>query len=113
MLLKENRLKKKKDFEKVFDHGRVYRQDFLFLKMLENDLVFPRIGFIVSKKISNKAVVRNKVKRRLRNIVRKKISDMKKNNDIIIIALTGIEKITFQEIENEVDKIFTKAGILI
>ena len=112
MLLKQNRLKKKKDFEKVFNHGRIYRQDFLLLKLLKNDLEFSRIGFIVSKKISNKAVVRNKVKRRLRDIVRKKISDMKNNNDIIIIALQGIQEKTFQEMEQEIDKIFIKAKII-
>ncbi|MEA3295604.1 MAG: ribonuclease P protein component [Patescibacteria group bacterium] len=112
MLLKQNRLKKKKDFEKVFNQGKIYRHDFLFLKILSNDLEFSRIGFIVSKKISKKAVVRNKVKRRLRNIVRKKIVEMKKNNDMIIIALAGIEKKTFKEIESGITEIFIKTEII-
>ncbi len=106
MLSKQNRLIKKKDFEKVFKEGKGYRKDFLFLKTNKNDLDFTRFGFIVSKKISNKAVARNKIKRQLREIVRKKIPEIKKGIDVIVIAMSGIEIQSFQEIEKTIDEIF-------
>lgn len=112
MLSEQNRLKKKKDFEKVFKRGKGYRKDFLFLKTKNNDLDFSRFGFVVSKKISNKAVVRNKVKRQLREIVRKKILKIKKGIDAVIITMPGIESQSFQGIEETIDKIFAEAKIL-
>lgn len=108
MLPQKNRLKKKKDFERVFKKGKGYRGDFLFFKETKNNLKESRFGFIVSKKISNKAVIRNKVKRRLRAIIQKKKTGIKKGMDIVIITLPGIENKSFQEIEEDVNKIFAK-----
>jgi len=51
MLKKENRLKKKKDFEKVFKEGKSFKNNFLIVKINENNLNFPRFGFVVSKKV--------------------------------------------------------------
>ena len=106
MLSEQNRLSKKKDFEKVFKRGKGYRKDFLFLKTENNGLDFSRFGFIVSKKISNKAVVRNKIKKQLREIVRKKIPEIKKGIDAVIITMPGIESKSFQGIEKTIDEIF-------
>jgi len=113
MLAKENRLKKKKDFEKVFQAGKGFKQDFLFLKVLKNNLDKTRFGFIVSKKISNKAVIRNKIKRQLREIIRNRLQRIKKGMDIVLVTLPGIENQEFQEIETSVDILFKKANILI
>ncbi|GAI32984.1 unnamed protein product, partial [marine sediment metagenome] len=62
MLNKRNRLKKKKDFDKVFKQGQGFKQDFLYLKIRKNNLKSSRFGFVVSKKFSKKAVIRNKIK---------------------------------------------------
>lgn len=112
MLSKENRLKRKKDFEKIFQKGKSFKQDLLFLKVLENDLGFSRFGFIVSRKISKKAVLRNKVKRRLREGVRTKSKEIKKGIDIVLIALPGLEKKDFWEMKKTLDQLFKKARII-
>lgn len=112
MLPKRNRLKRKKDFEKVFKNGQGFRQRCLFLKIAKNDLKETRFGFVVSSKISKKAVLRNKTKRRLREIVKKKLNEIKKGLDGVLIALPGIEERSFEEIEKMVNKLFKKANIL-
>jgi ribonuclease P protein component len=103
MLSKENRLKKEKDFERVFKQGKPVKAGLLFLKILKTEKDYSRIGLSVSKKISNKAVVRNKVKRRLREAVR---TELKKNNitgyDMVIVALPGIKKASYPEIKTDV-----------
>lgn len=38
MLPEVNRLKKEKDFERVFKKGRGYKEDFLYLKIVKNNL---------------------------------------------------------------------------
>jgi len=112
MLAKENRLREKKDFERILKKGRVFRGRFLILRIIENKLGKTRFGFIVSQKISKKAVVRNKVKRRLREIMKTKIKNLKKELDIVFITLSGIELKTFSEIKEEIEEILERAKIL-
>ncbi len=112
MLPKKNRLRKKKDFEKVLKRGRGFKEDFLILKVKKNRLKELRFGFIVSQKVSKKAVVRNKIKRRFREAARERIKRINKKVDIILIALPGAEAKDFQETKTTIEKLFKKAGIL-
>ena len=109
---KQNSLTKKKDFEKVFKQGRGYRRNFLYLKIKDNDLEFSRFGIIVSKKISNKAVARNQIKRRLREAINNREGKIKNGIDIIIVALADIKGKKFIEIDDCVEQIFDRAGII-
>jgi len=111
MLPARNRLKKKKDFERVFKEGQGFKQGFLYLKIKKNNLKSSRFGFIVSKKISPKATIRNKIKRRLRELVKTKLPEIKKGIDGIIITIPGLEATDFHELEKIVNKLFEKAGI--
>lgn len=112
MLPKQNRLRKKKDFEKVLREGRWIKNGFLFLKWIFNDLKISRFGFVVSKKISKKSTLRNKIKRRLREIIKRELPEIKKGIDGVFISKTGLEKKGFQQLEEAVVKILTKARIL-
>ena len=85
---------------------------FIFLKILKNNLNDSRFGFIVSNKISKKAVERNKIKRRLRDIVRRSLSETKSGYDIIIEAKPGIEKLGYNEMKAGLLGLFKKAGLL-
>ena len=67
MLPKENRLKKKKDFEKVFKEGQGFKEDFLFLKVVKNNLNLTDLAFWSEKifppkqpcEINSKEIERN------------------------------------------------------
>lgn len=111
MLPRKNRLKRKKEFERVFKEGETKKEDFLFLKWLKNNLPISRFSFVVSRKISRKATQRNKIRRRLREIVRLKIPKIKKGIDGILVALPGLEKKDFLEIKETIEKIFKKAKL--
>lgn len=116
MLPKENRLKKKKDFEDVFEKGKGFKQAFLFLKAKKNNLKTSRFGFVVGKKVSNKAVVRNQIKRRLREAVRHKLSQVKPSQikscqDVVIVALPGAGDKSFPDIDKAINNLFKKAGL--
>lgn len=112
MLPKKNRLKKKKDFERVFKEGRGFKEDFLFLKIAKNNLKNSRFGFVVSKNFSKKATLRNKIKRRLRAIIKVKLGKIKKGLDGVLVVYPGLETKDFWEIEETVTKILAKAKIL-
>lgn len=112
MLPKLNRLKKKKDFDKVFKKGGGWKEDFLYLKSVANNLKTSRFGFVVSKKFSKKNTLRNKIKRRLRELVRIKLSQIKKGQDVVIVVIPGFGMKDFWELEEIIIKLFKKAGIL-
>jgi len=112
MLPIKNRLKKNKDFERVFKKGKIFKENFLYLKIAKNNLESSRFGFIVSKKFSKKATVRNKIKRRLRELIRIKLSEIKEGIDCVITIASNFEINDFWELEEIVDKLFKKAGIL-
>ncbi|XOB40192.1 MAG: ribonuclease P protein component [Candidatus Nealsonbacteria bacterium] len=112
MLAKKNRVRKKKDFERILKGGEGFKEDFLILKVKKNKSNKIRFGFIVAQKVSKKAVVRNKIKRRLREIVRLKMEEIKKGTEGVFITLPGIETRDFREIESIVEKLFKKAGVL-
>lgn len=112
MLAKANSLKKKKNFERVFKKGKAVKEDFLLLKFVDNGLAKDRFAIIVSQKISKKATVRNKLKRRIRAIISQKLPKIKKGFDLIFVARPGLESQDFWEIEKTIDKILTKAKII-
>ena len=70
-----------------------------------------KVGFIVSKKVG-KAVVRNKVRRRLREIFRALIPYLQDNCNYIIIARTECANATFSQLANSMASILQKAGKL-
>ena len=59
---------------------------------------------MVSKKISKKAVVRNKIKRRVRHLFNKNI----KSGKYVVIVKNDISEIDFKKIENDFKKIIKK-----
>jgi ribonuclease P protein component len=111
VLLKNYRLKKRNDFDKAFRKGWKFKEDFLSLRVAKNIFKKSRFGFIVSQKVSKKAVLRNKIKRRLRAIVNMKLPKIKNGLDIVLIANPGLEKKDFWELEEIVENIFKKANL--
>ncbi len=108
MLPKASRLSKKRDFDNVFSWGKSLKSDFLVAKLVENNLPASRFGFVVSKKISSKATVRNKVKRRLRKIVEDAFVEVEKPVDVVFVTLQGIQKMEFTGLEESAKKILKK-----
>ena len=77
------RLLNPKDFRRLYSQGEVGKNDLLVLHYLANELEVVRVGFSVSKKLG-KAVVRNRVKRRLREAIRSAADDIKPAYDMIL-----------------------------
>jgi len=111
MLAKKNRFDKKKNFRQVLKEGRNFKEKFLTLKVTQDKTGEIRFGFIVSQRVSKKATIRNKVKRKISELVRLRIKKIRKGIDAILIALPGIEKKEFLEIGEMIDNLFKKAKI--
>lgn len=109
MLSRINRIKKEKDFESAFKNSKSFKNNLFILRIKKNDLGLNRFGFVVSKKVSKKAVVRNKIKRILTEAVKTHIKNIKSGTDLIIIALPGIEEKNFSEVKETVNNALIKS----
>lgn len=69
-----------------------------------------KIGFSISKKVG-KAHTRNLIKRRLRAIVREVVPNLPDEYNIVFIAKTGIESISFSDLRAEINTLIHKSGI--
>jgi ribonuclease P protein component len=79
------RLKKSRDFRRVQGRGRKIRQPNLMLLVLPGQGSRTRIGLTVSRRVGN-AVVRNRVKRWLREGLRHQYPDVSGCWDVVVIA---------------------------
>ena len=113
MLPKLNRIKKKKDFEVIFKNSKSFKSNLFIFKMMKNDLGYNRVGLVVSQKVSKRATTRNKVRRRLAEVMKAEIENIKNGTDLIIIALAGIEKKEFSEIKEAINNTLIKSGLTV
>jgi ribonuclease P protein component len=107
MLPKINRIKKKKDFELIFKKGASFKSPSFILKVLKTSLEYSRFGFVVSQKVSKKAVERNKIRRRLSEIVKKQ--KIKPGLDLVFISLASAKNKDFLNFKKETEDILIKA----
>lgn len=110
MIGKQYRINKQ-ETEKIFRQGKIFRGSFLLLRVKKNSLRCSRFTAIVPMKVSKKAVIRNRFKRCIREILRKEILLIKKGWDIIFLALPSILEKNYSDMENEMKQVLQKAGL--
>ena len=91
----EEYLKKTGDFALVHGQGKWHGDRFLGVKSRVNGLNHSRWGIITSKKTGG-AVIRNRTKRRLREVMRS--FSLKPGYDIVLIAKTGISQADYSNL---------------
>jgi len=109
---KSRRLTQSAEFAQVKKNGRVYRGRSVLLSILRaNDATHFRAGFITSRALGP-AVARNRVRRRLREIVRKHQREIVDGTWIVTIARAQAVGATYQELEVEWLRLAKRASIL-
>lgn len=98
MLMEVNRLKSDRDFKRVFKNGRTLENQFFRIKFFRNQKNINRFGFVVSNKISNKATIRNTLKRRLRSASRYLTENRSIGFDIVIWPKTEAIKLKYVDL---------------
>jgi len=102
-------LTKREQFTNVYDNGASWVDRLVVLKILRNGKDISRYGFSISSRVGG-AVVRNRVKRRLREILRD--MPLKTGWDIVIIARPPAAKTNYHHIGNSVRALLNKARLL-
>ncbi|MCM1984788.1 ribonuclease P protein component [Lyngbya confervoides] len=114
MLAKANRLRRFRDFSHVYKHGKRFRADGLALCTCERaDGAQPtRIGIAVGAKVSKRAVVRNRIKRRLRSACRSYLPSLSPGQDLVIVARSAATQCDYSEFLRQLKQLFTNAELL-
>jgi ribonuclease P protein component len=88
---RRHRLSRSRDFDAVYRHGRSVSTRFLVLYWFARDDASstPRLGIAVPKQLGG-AVVRNRIKRQLRETWRMLLDDVPAGNDYVLIARPGL-----------------------
>ena len=85
---RHQRLSLKKDFDRVFAEGRSAADENLVVYVLATKLGHPRLGLAVGKRIGN-AVLRNTIKRHIREAFRLNRDKLPDSADMVVIARMG------------------------
>ena len=94
------RIRKRKDFFRIYKKGSRFRGKYFVLVYLSNELQFSRMAVVASKKIGN-AVVRNRVKRRMRTLYRTHKDKLPEAHDLVFITKRDIRNASWKEIRSE------------
>jgi ribonuclease P protein component len=86
---KSSRLRKSSEFKEVFRKGRKIVTQTLVFHVLKTNLGGPRLGLAVSRKVG-KAVKRNKVKRRIREVFRTRKNVFPASYDLVVYPRKGV-----------------------
>ncbi len=109
------RLKKTAEFKKVYHYGESIANRELVLYVMErpNTNTF-RFGISVSKKIGN-AVIRNRVKRLIKEVIRSIMvqHQLKEHKDIVIIARAPTANMNYADFDRSLKHLFRKMRLFI
>ena len=105
----EEYLTKSEQYALVYDKGSSWVDGLIVMKALHNGLDFSRYGFSVSKRVG-KAVIRNRVKRLLREIVR--LEPLKAGWDVIFIARKVAATADYSKLRGSVEGLLARARLL-
>lgn len=89
---------------------KVFKTDHFFVKAAKNNIGSCRIVISISKKIDKRAVVRNKIKRKIANCLEGKVKSMP-GVDILFILKHKIKEIDSAIICQEIEKILVNLQI--
>jgi ribonuclease P protein component len=109
---KELRIKKNKEFQEAFQKGHSFaNRQFVVYALAKEDQDYFRIGLSVSKKIGN-AVMRNQIKRYIRQAVFELSDLIGIGNDYVIIARKPVAEMDFFEVKKSLTHVLKVGKVL-
>jgi ribonuclease P protein component len=108
-LIGEQHLTKREDFALVQTHGRRRGARLMSIKSRPNGLILTRWGIVTSKRVG-KAVLRNRVRRRLREIIRG--LPLRDGYDVVVTARPETVNAEFVELREVLLRLLAEASLL-
>jgi ribonuclease P protein component len=102
-------LTKRAQYLTVYKSGKAWVDNLIVIKTLPNKLEFSRYGFSAAKEIG-KAVVRNRVRRLLKEIAR--VTNVKPGWDIVFIARPTAAVADYHQLKKSMEKLLIRAHLI-
>ncbi|MEJ2746746.1 MAG: ribonuclease P protein component [Anaerolineae bacterium] len=111
MLQKRYRLRHLSDLQQVRQDSRSWRHPLLILLVKTNQKDVSRFAFVAGRRVGH-AVVRNRCKRLMREVVRHHLTEIETGWDMMLIARRPITAVSYHEVETAVLQLLTRAHLL-
>jgi len=102
MLARTYRLRKNSDFQRLYKSGKRFASANLAFYFVPSNMEYSQIGFVVSKKVSKRAVVRNTLRRRVSAIVEENYKNIKTPIKAIILIRKDFSSTKPDDLKKEV-----------
>lgn len=103
-------LKKNRDFVRVYNKGKSKVNPVLVLYVLENGENYNRIGITVSRKVG-KSVVRNRVKRLIKEAYRKHKHQIKSGYDLVFVSRIQARNSDYYTVDKWMDDLLRRHNL--
>lgn len=100
-------IRQNNDFKNVYYKGSKIVNRYFIFYYFKNNLGYDRIGFTVSTKLG-KSTLRNRVRRRLREVFRLNYHEDLKGYDFVIVARSKMKNSEYKKVDREFKKVFKK-----
>ena len=105
---KKNIIKSKLEYTEIINNCKYIKNNYYIIYYRSNNK-FNRYGISIPKK-TGKAVLRNKIKRRLKNIIDNNKFNIQKSYDYVIIIRKRLIELNYQEMEHHFISLVGKLG---
>lgn len=112
MLAKPQRLRLERDIVRVYKRGRSGGAASLHVKALHVGWPTTRLAIVVSRKVSKKAVVRNRIRRRLSGLVSELWGHLGPGYDIVVTVRSDISEAKAEDLRQQLTKALAVSGAL-
>jgi ribonuclease P protein component len=112
MLARQFRLRKPREIDRVYAKGNYGGAKTLHVKTLATKLPDSRAAIVVGKKVSKQAVVRNRIRRRVSELMARQIGQLAASYDIVVYVRADLAEVPVAAIAADLTAALTKAGVL-
>jgi ribonuclease P protein component len=110
MLHKDERISRGKEYKCIYNEGKRIPGQYMIVFVHKNQLPYNRFGIVTSKKIGN-AVIRNRAKRQIREVIRKTLNNLRPGYDVVVVARFTMKQAVFALIESDFIRLMGKANL--
>ncbi|MCY3882202.1 MAG: ribonuclease P protein component [Chloroflexi bacterium] len=103
-------LRRRADFEQVFASGRLVRGHSLALRVLERGQGPTRVGFAIGKRLDKRAIIRNRVRRRLREALRP--LHLRDGFDVVVLGRRSALTANFGVLREDAEAVLRRVGLM-
>ena len=105
-------LRRRRDFDRLFESGKRYYDKLLVTVVrLRPESDQARVAFIVGRKVDKRAVVRNRIKRRLREAWRREVPQPSVGADIAFVASPASAQASYWDLAEVMKAHLAQAGL--